>query len=172
MKLFLFFFLSLAFSKENALSFSSSEFGTAKKFIHHLAKSLLENQPRLKSDSESSYISSQSFIDNIFDYGCWCQFSEELLKFRRGPGNFHSPDMNLKFFKKAKDVIDRQCQNWYRCTKCIRIDSFGSCLPESKNYHVTLNFLTGRYECSFDSDAGVGGDKMKKLQIVAFVAIL
>ena len=64
MKLFLFFFLSLAFSKENALSFSSSEFGTAKKFIHHLAKSLLENQPRLKSDSESSYISSMFFIDD------------------------------------------------------------------------------------------------------------
>ncbi|CAG5111096.1 Oidioi.mRNA.OKI2018_I69.chr2.g5432.t1.cds [Oikopleura dioica] len=64
--------------------------------------------------------------------------SEELLKYRRGP---------------AKDVIDRQCQNWYRCTKCIKIDSFGTCLPESKNYHVTLNFLSGRYECPFDADS-------------------
>ena len=90
MKFYFFFFLSYVFSEknENLLSFSSSEFGTAQKFIHHLAKSLLENQPRLKSSEnlESSYISSQSFIDNIFDYGCWCQMSDELLKFRRGPG--------------------------------------------------------------------------------------
>ena len=88
MKFYLLFFLSYGFSHENALSFSSAEFGTAQKFIHHLAKSLLENHPRLKSSEnlESSYISSQSFIDNIFDYGCWCQMSEELLKFRRGPG--------------------------------------------------------------------------------------
>ena len=90
MKFYLFFFLSYGFSEknENLLSFSSADFGTAQKFIHHLAKSLLENQPQLKSGEnlESSYISSQSFIDNIFDYGCWCQMSEELLKYRRGPG--------------------------------------------------------------------------------------
>jgi hypothetical protein len=88
MKFYFIFLLSYVFSDENAVSFSSSEFGTAQKFIHHLAKSLLENQPRLKSGEnlESSYISSQSFIDNIFDYGCWCQMSQELLKYRRGPG--------------------------------------------------------------------------------------
>ena len=75
--------------------------------------------------------------NEILNYGCWCQTSPDHEKHRRGT---------------PVDSVDRKCQNWYRCTKCIRIDSFGSCLPESKNYHVTLNFLTGRYECSFDSD--------------------
>ena len=93
MKFLPFLALSLVNSDpaENALLFSSADFGSAHKFIHHLAKSLVENQPQLKSGS--SYISSQSFIDNVFDYGCWCQMSEELLKYRRGPGKDSIQDL-------------------------------------------------------------------------------
>ncbi|CAG5089183.1 Oidioi.mRNA.OKI2018_I69.PAR.g12117.t1.cds [Oikopleura dioica] len=57
----------------------------------------------------------------ILNYGCWCQTSPEHLKHRRGT---------------PVDTVDRKCQNWTRCQKCIQMDTFGQCNPTEQVYQV------------------------------------
>ena len=45
----------------------------------------------------------------------------ENAQYRRGP---------------AIDPVDRRCQNWWRCSKCVKMDSGGSCLPQAQSFLV------------------------------------
>ena len=50
--------------------------------------------------------------NEILNYGCWCQTSPDHEKHRRGT---------------PVDSVDRKCQNWYRCQRCVTMDTFGQC---------------------------------------------
>lgn len=69
----------------------------------------------------------------ILNYGCWCQTSAEHLRHRRGT---------------PVDTVDRKCQNWTRCQKCIQMDTFGQCNPTEQVYQVWFDPSTRQFACS------------------------
>ena len=50
--------------------------------------------------------------NEILNYGCWCQTNPDHINHRRGT---------------PVDSVDRKCQNWYRCQRCVSMDTFGQC---------------------------------------------
>ena len=56
--------------------------------------------------------------NEILNYGCWCQTSPDHEKHRRGT---------------PVDSVDRKCQNWYRCQRCVTMDTFGQCASNEVN---------------------------------------
>ena len=65
-------------------------------------------------------------VDDVLNYGCWCQIGQENEAFGSRKG-------------KPIDKLDRQCQNWTRCYRCAVIDSDSDadkCDPMKQEYFV------------------------------------
>ena len=51
------------------------------------------------------------------------------------------------------DKIDKQCQDWYRCQKCISMDTNFGCDPASTMYGVLYDPIRREFVCSNQNDA-------------------
>ena len=59
-------------------------------------------------------------------------FFSDFVQFRRGM---------------PVDKMDRECQNWYRCSKCIGMDTYGQCDPLSSLYGVYYDHYSTQFVC-------------------------
>ena len=51
----------------------------------------------------------------------------------------------------AIDPLDMRCQNWNRCSKCIRMDSGGKCIPSAQNYRVNYDIVREKFACATEN---------------------
>lgn len=65
-------------------------------------------------------------FEQIWDYGCWCQFGADA-----GTGGFGAP----------VNAVDDLCKSLTNCYKCVKIDSFADteiCQPGQTDYRVSI----------------------------------
>lgn len=48
----------------------------------------------------------------------------------------------------AVDSVDRRCQNWHRCSKCIKMDSGGECIPNKQTYDIIFDPIRHKFQCA------------------------
>merc|ERR1719444_216085 len=75
----------------------------------------------------------QYSVDEILNYGCWCQLENpDLYQYHKGP---------------PVDNIDRKCQNRKRCHKCITMDTQGTCDPSTQVYSAHYDISGKKFVC-------------------------
>ncbi|CAG5089189.1 Oidioi.mRNA.OKI2018_I69.PAR.g12119.t1.cds [Oikopleura dioica] len=78
--------------------------------------------------------------NEILNYGCWCQTNPDHINHRRGT---------------PVDSVDRKCQNWYRCQRCVSMDTFGQCsasefinCPSKNSYYANSHGWEPSTQCT------------------------
>jgi len=64
-------------------------------------------------------------------------FRSDFVKYRRGT---------------PVDNVDRKCQNWFRCNKCISMDTYGQCDPTQQTYGIYYDPMIKKFRCQETAD--------------------